>query len=140
VSSDGQSIYNDRVSTNSSSSIRISHTFFTTGTHILRAEISPDAQPVNNVYQKAVYVVPKANVLLVSGGASPLTTILSGLYNLSQSESLPSDLRGYKAVVLDDQRNAPESLTSKCSFAMAAGCCGWRYRLLRAGRLPQLIL
>jgi len=108
VSSDGQSIYNDRVSTNSSSSIRISHTFFTTGTHILRAEISPDAQPVNNVYQKAVYVVPKANVLLVSGGASPLTTILSGLYNLSQSESLPSDLRGYKAVVLDDQRNAPE--------------------------------
>ena len=108
VSVDSQLIYQDRVSTNSSSSIRIAHTFFTTGTHIIRAEISPDVQPVNNVYQKAVYVVPKANVLLLSGGASPLATILSGLYNLSQSESLPPDLIGYKAIVLDDQRNAPE--------------------------------
>lgn len=107
VLADGQSIYNDRVSTNSSSSIRISHTFFTTGSHILMAELSPDTQPVNNVYQKAVYVVPKANVLLVSDGASPLTAILSGLYKLSQSESLPPELSGYKAVVLDDQRSAP---------------------------------
>lgn len=107
VLADGQSIYNDRVSTNSSTSIRISHTFFTTGSHILRAELSPDTQPANNVYQKAVYVVPKANVLLVSDGASPLTAILSGLYKLSQSESLPPDLSGYKAIVLDDQRSAP---------------------------------
>ena len=51
---------------------------------------------------------PKANVLHVSDGASPLTTILSGLYKLSQSESLPPELSGYKAVVLDNQRNAPE--------------------------------
>lgn len=107
VSADGQMIYNDRVSTNSSSSIIVSHTFFSTGTHILRAEISPDAQPLNNVYQKAVYVVPKPNVVLVSSGASSLTTILSGLYKLAQSESLPQDLGGYKAVVLDDQRSAP---------------------------------
>ena len=46
-------------------------------------------------------------MLLVSGRASPLTTILSGLYNLSIGKC-PFGPQEYKAVVLDDQRNAPE--------------------------------
>ena len=120
VSADGQVIFQDKITTNSSSSITISHPFFTTGTHILRAEISADTKPVNNMYQKAVYVVPKANVLLVSGGASPLTTILSGLYKLTQSSSIPQDARGYKAIVLDDQRISPE-LAKLRSFVREGG-------------------
>jgi uncharacterized membrane protein len=113
VFAEDQMIYSDSLDTNSSSSIKISHKFFSTGTHILRAEISSDAQPANNVYQKAVYVVPKPNVLLVSGGTSPLTTVLSGLYKLTQSYSLPQDFQGYKAIVLDDLKVTPELASLK---------------------------
>jgi hypothetical protein len=108
VFADDRLIYTDSVATNSSNEIKVSHTFMTTGTHILRAEITPDSQPLNNQYQKAVYVVPKPNVLLISEGSSPLTTILSRLYKLGESESLPSDFSGYKAIVLDDSKIAPE--------------------------------
>jgi len=70
----------------------------------LRAEIAPDYLPVNNQYQKAVFIVPKPEVLLVSEVSSPLSLVLSDLYRVTQVSELPQDLRGYKAVVLDDQR------------------------------------
>jgi uncharacterized membrane protein len=108
VYADEALIYSGKVVTNRSSSIKISHTFFQTGTHILRASLSPDFQAVNNEYQKAVYVVPKPDVLLLSGGPSPLATVLSGLYKLTRAPSPPGDLRGYKAVVLDDRSYRPE--------------------------------
>jgi len=110
---DNQLIYKDSLSTNGTSSIKISHKFFSAGTHILRAELSSDAQPANNVYQKAVYVVPKPDVLLVSEGASPLSTVLSGQYKLTQLYSLPQDFQEYKAVVLDNWRATPELASLK---------------------------
>ncbi len=68
VFADETLIYTDSIAGNGTSSIKISHAFLETGTHILRASINmaPDRLPVNNDYQKAVYVVPKPEVLLVS--------------------------------------------------------------------------
>ena len=95
-------IYSDTVSSNASASIKISHSFLTTGNHILRASIDPDGQPINDNYQKAVYVVPKPEVLLVTNVSSPLAVSLKDLYRLTVSSDLPQTLDGYKAVVLDD--------------------------------------
>ncbi|MGB7570767.1 MAG: hypothetical protein WBL87_03325 [Methanothrix sp.] len=102
VYADEQSIYSDSLSSNASASIKISHSFLTTGNHILRASIDPDGQPINDNYQKAVYVVPKPEVLLVTNISSPLAVNLNDLYRLTVSSELPESLDGYKAVVLDD--------------------------------------
>ena len=102
VFADEQPIYSDAISTNASASIKISHSFLTTGNHILRASIAPDGQPINDNYQKAVYVVPKPEVLLVTNISSPLAVNLNDLYHLSVASELPESLEGYKAVVLDD--------------------------------------
>lgn len=106
VYADDALIYTDSITANGTSSIKISHTFLSTGTHVLRAsiDIAPDRMSVNNNYQKALYVVPKPDVLLVSDVPSPLSTEMEDLYNLSIAPTLPSDIRGYKAIVLDDQR------------------------------------
>ncbi len=102
VFADEQLIYSDSISSNASASIKISHSFLTTGNHILRASIDPDGQPINDNYQKAVYVVPKPEVLLVTNVSSPLAVSLKDLYRLTVSSDLPQSLDGYKAVVLDD--------------------------------------
>ena len=102
VFADERLIYSDTVSSNASASIKISHSFLTTGNHILRASIDPDGQPVNDNYQKSVYVVPKPEVLLVTNVSSPLAVSLKDLYRLTVSSDLPQTLDGYKAVVLDD--------------------------------------
>lgn len=102
VFADERLIYSDTVSSNASASIKISHSFLTTGNHILRASIDPDGQPINDNYQKAVYVVPKPEVLLVTNVSSPLAVSLKDLYRLTVSSELPQTLDGYKAVVLDD--------------------------------------
>lgn len=88
------------------SSIKMSHTFHSTGTHILRATITPkeDLWKVNNQYLKAVYVVPKPDVLFVSEGSSPLRNVLSELYELTMISDAPFEFECYKAVVLDNQR------------------------------------
>ncbi len=104
VFADEKLIYSDKLDVNGSTSIKISHAFLETGNHILRATIAPDVQPVNNNYQKAVYVVPKPEVLLVSESNSPLATDLTDLYKLTLAPELPADLRSFKAVVLDDRR------------------------------------
>ena len=102
VFADEQLIYSDSISSNTSASIKISHSFLTTGNHILRASIDPDGQQVNDNYQKSVYVVPKPEVLLVTNISSPLAVSLKDLYRLTVSSDLPQSLDGYKTVVLDD--------------------------------------
>jgi hypothetical protein len=104
VFADDKLIYSDTIVANNSASIKISHSFLVTGNHILRATIAPDGQPINDNYQKAVYVVPKPQVLLISSGNSPLATDLNDLYKLTLVSELPDQLEGYKAVVLDDIR------------------------------------
>lgn len=108
VYADDKLIYSDNIMVNRSSSIKIAHAFSQIGTHILRSSIASDIQPLNNDYRKAVYVVPKPEVLLISETESPLATILSDLYELTQTKEIPNDLKGYKAVVLDDQRYRKE--------------------------------
>ncbi len=116
VRADDAVIYRDRVAGDGrSASIKISHRFPTTGNHILEATISfpTDALAENNRYQKAVYVVPKPEVLLVAEEESPLSTVLSDQYKLTisptfRAEDLGSGEKRYKAVVLDDQKYAPE--------------------------------
>jgi len=104
VFADEKMIYSDAIVANNSASIKISHSFLETGNHILRAVIAPDGQPINDNYQKAVYVVPKPQVLLITSGNSPLATDLDDLYKLTIVSELPDQLEGYKAVVLDDIR------------------------------------
>jgi len=104
VLADDMPIYSGEVSANKNTSIKISHAFLETGNHILRATIAADMQPINNDYQKAIYVVPKPEVLLISDRDSPLARDLSSLYKLTLVSELPADLQSYKAVVLDDQR------------------------------------
>ncbi|MDD1734032.1 MAG: VWA domain-containing protein, partial [Methanothrix sp.] len=107
VFADDKLIYSDTVTANGSASIKISHSFLETGNHILRATIAPDGQPINDNYQKAVYVVPKPEVLLVSSSDSPLARNLYDLYKLTLVSELPANLQGYKAVVLDGIRYNP---------------------------------
>ena len=104
VYADDKLIYTGDVVANGTSSIKISHTFLDTGDHILRASIAPDFQHQNNNYQKAVYVVPQPNVLLLADNNSPLATDLSSFYNLTMDSELPASLKGFKAVVLDNQK------------------------------------
>jgi uncharacterized membrane protein len=107
VFADDKLIHSDTVTANGSASIKISHSFLETGNHILRATIAPDGQPINDNYQKAVYVVPKPEVLLVSSSDSPLARNLYDLYKLTLVSELPANLHGYKAVVLDGIRYNP---------------------------------
>lgn len=102
---DDSSIYSGDLA-HANGSLRMSHRFASTKTHLIRAVVDPssDHQPQNNQFSRAVYVVPKPPVLLVSAKPSPLSTILSSLFQLTTAAELPSDLDGFKAVVLDDQR------------------------------------
>lgn len=102
VYADEKQIYSDQIQANGSASIKISHSFLETGNHILRAEIAPDMQPLNNVYLKSIYVVPKPEVLLLTSSYSPLAQNLADLYKLTTVSELPPNLQGYKSIILDD--------------------------------------
>ena len=104
VYADDKLIYSDNIVANATASIKISHSFLETGNHILRASIAPDMQPLNDNYQKSIYVVPKPEVLLVSESDSPLAQDLNDLYKLTVVSELPAQLQGYKSVVLDNVR------------------------------------
>ncbi|HPJ30593.1 MAG TPA: VWA domain-containing protein [Methanothrix sp.] len=116
VRADDLVIYQNAISGEGrSASIKISHRFSSTGTHLLEATIAfpQDARRENDRYQKAVYVVPKPEVLLVAEEESPLSEVLSQQYRLTtaasfRAEEPGSGVDGYKAVVLDDQRYGPE--------------------------------
>jgi len=110
VYADESLIYSDTAAANTTASIKISHTFMETGNHILRAAIAADGQPVNDEYSKAVYVVPKPQVLLISSAASPLSVNLNDLYKLTMLPALPGrlDPEEYKAVILDNIRYSEE--------------------------------
>ena len=107
VYADNEKIYEDRIAREGrSTSIKMSHNFKSTGSHVLKATISSqgDFQRENNEYLKAVYVVPKPDVLLVTkDDGSPLATVLSDQYKLTTSSDIKSDLEKYKVVILDDQ-------------------------------------
>jgi len=121
VRADDSVIYQDKVSGEGrSASIKISQRFSSTGTHLIEATINfpQDAQRENDRYQKAVYVVPKPDVLLVADEESPLSAVLSEQYKLTTTSSFRADQLGpggkrYKTVVLDNQRYGPELASLK---------------------------
>jgi uncharacterized membrane protein len=116
VRADDAVIYQERLSgAGRSTSIRISHRFQSTGTHLLEATINfpQDANRENDRYHKAVYVVPKPEVLLVADGESPLSRVLSEHYRLTtagrfRAEDLGPGMKRFKAVVLENQRHHSE--------------------------------
>jgi len=121
VRADNSVVYQDRVSGEGrSASIKISNRFSSTGTHLIEATINfpQDAQRENDRYTKAVYVVPKPDVLLVADEESPLSKVLLEQYKLTTTATFRADQLGpggkrYKAVVLDDQKYGPELASLK---------------------------
>jgi len=87
--------------------LKIPHTFDTLGSHVVSAEIAPkgggsDYRSANNVFKKAVYVVPKPEVLLITDVQSNLRDIVCDQYDARISTHL-SELNGTKAVILDNR-------------------------------------
>ncbi|MHC1631316.1 MAG: vWA domain-containing protein [Methanotrichaceae archaeon] len=112
VYADNRRIYQDYLSVDGrSTSIKMNHKFQSTGAHVLRATISPqeDRQTENNEYLKAIYVVPKPDVLLVTEDASsPLASVLSDHYKVTTASEFRPGNKKYKAVVLDNQKYRSE--------------------------------
>jgi uncharacterized membrane protein len=85
----------------------VSYTFNSLGTHKVTATITPtseDYNPLNNVFYKSVFVVPKPQVLAVTDDTtSPLYTIASSLYQVTNSSDVPDDLSPYKAIIIDNK-------------------------------------
>ncbi|MBI2651383.1 VWA domain-containing protein [Candidatus Woesearchaeota archaeon] len=76
------------------------------GYHKISAELlnvgSNDYFAQNNQYYKVVKVVARPKVLFVSEKSSLLANELKGIYDLTVASSIPNDLSGYLAVILND--------------------------------------
>ncbi|MBR9692342.1 hypothetical protein GOV07_00240 [Candidatus Woesearchaeota archaeon] len=76
---------------------------FSQGNHRIEARILDQDKIVeNNRYYKSVKVLPKPRILLVTKKSGPLELLLRELYTVEKRTSLPTDLNGYYAVVIDD--------------------------------------
>ncbi len=76
---------------------------FSTGDHRIEAALDGgDAVSANDRFFKAVHVLPKPRILLVSVKNSPLELLLRDLYDVDKRPNLPADLSPYYAVVVDD--------------------------------------
>jgi len=76
---------------------------FTSGTHRLEARIEgADAVSANNVFYKAVQVLPKPKILYLTKKNSPVELLLRELYTVEKRATLPSDLSPYYAVVANN--------------------------------------
>jgi len=85
--------------------IPLTISFSTTGVHELKFSIEPDDDRFaeNDVFYKAVDVVDKPRVLLITNNSySALAHALGTLYQVSSTQSTDVDYRDYGAVVLDD--------------------------------------
>ena len=108
VKVDGEVVYQSEIDQNERIKVRkIPHTFDTLGSHVVSAEIAPkgggsDYRSANNVFQKAVYVVPKPEVLLITDVQSNLRDIVCDQYDARISTHL-SELDDTKAVILDNR-------------------------------------
>ena len=102
VSVDGEEVRTERLD-NGSRSIEITQEFDSTGSHRITATVSgPDTVGANNVYRKTVRVVEQPDILYVSRGRYPFESYLSDLYDVERAQSVPEDLSGYYAVVIQD--------------------------------------
>ncbi len=99
VQVDGSTVINKKVSSGS-------YEFqqrFGEGYHKIVARIGLDDEFLqNNMYYKSVKVEPKPKVAFVTKEASPMIELLSEVYELSETPSLPQSLDQYSAVILND--------------------------------------
>ncbi|MGD9780073.1 MAG: hypothetical protein AB7U21_09595, partial [Methanomethylovorans sp.] len=86
--------------------ILVTHTFDSLGAHKITASVTAageDIQPINNIFYKTVYVVPKPKIQLITDDtSSPMANVLLKLYDTSTNAQL-TDLENKKAVVLDNR-------------------------------------
>ncbi|MDW7732956.1 MAG: VWA domain-containing protein [Methanolobus sp.] len=79
--------------------------FSSLGKHTLKLVVTPsnyDRDPINNVFYKSVYAIPKPSVQAVGLETdSPLAYTLYKLYDVSNTDDF-SDLDGTKAIVIDN--------------------------------------
>jgi Mg-chelatase subunit ChlD len=79
------------------------HTFESTGSHTITAEIdATDRFGENDVFRKTVRVVERPKILYVSPGEYPFRDYLGDLYDVDTAEEVPEDLSPYYAVVVQD--------------------------------------
>jgi len=101
VTVDGEVVRNDTIDPDGG--FTITETFEEEGPHRVTARIeSDDVYDRNDVFYRTVRVVEKPDVLYV-GGRYPLREYLDSLYNVTERETVPSDLEDYSAVVLQDR-------------------------------------
>ncbi len=99
VTLDGEVVYDQVTNENSFQFTRQ----LTKGTHKITAQIaSADFFPNNNVFYKTVRVVPQPKILLYTEKSSPMETLLKQLYVVDVASSLPSNLKDYYAIVIND--------------------------------------
>ncbi|WP_445475740.1 hypothetical protein ACT9XH_03100 [Methanococcoides methylutens] len=86
--------------------IRVPYTFKKLGAQELSVTLTPltsDKDSINNKFYKAIYVVPKPNIkLMTSDTSAPLGNILYNLYSVSNTEEF-TNLDNKKAIVLDNR-------------------------------------
>jgi Mg-chelatase subunit ChlD len=101
ISVDGTEIGTRQIA--GSGAVAINQSFDTTGSHRITARIDGgDAFPENDVYRKTVRVVEPPKILYVARGDYPFEDYLGRLYDVERADSVPADLSGYYAVVLQN--------------------------------------
>jgi hypothetical protein len=101
VSADGTPIATGEVQ--GAGAYEFTYAFSEVGSHELEVRIDGgDRFGGNDVYRKAVRVVPKPRVLYVARGEYPFGDLLEQLYEVERAESVPSDLSPYQTVVIQD--------------------------------------
>jgi len=101
VSVDGEEVATREIA--GSGAVGINRSFAETGSHRITARIGGgDTFARNDVYRKTVRVVEPPEILYVARGDYPFEDYLRRLYDVDRAESVPDDLSGYYAVVLQD--------------------------------------
>ena len=77
---------------------------FTGGYHRVAAQVeaTKDHFAENNAFYRTVKVVKKPKILYYTKEPSPLNTLLSQVYDVTTTATLPDDLSSYHAVVIND--------------------------------------
>jgi len=101
VSVDGEPV--ERHTIEGSKSVAFDHTFEGTGDHRITARIEgEDRYERNDVARLSVRAVEPPTILYVARESYPLASFLDTLYEVNRAESIPDDLSGYYAVVIQD--------------------------------------
>ncbi|WP_226023507.1 vWA domain-containing protein [Halomicrobium salinisoli] len=101
VTVDGEKVASRTV--RNATAVRVAHEFDEVGDHRITARIDgDDAVDRNDVARATVRVVEPPRILYVARGDYPAEGFLRELYRVDRAESVPSDLSGYYAVVVQD--------------------------------------